>query len=207
MQLGVYDKDVDVFLSQIDRRSSYYAEQGQVPEWFSDIMLIHKEIYLARPARARTNLNRNPQIYPEDRPKPSNDSITKPIQQMTKPVEQMRRPIAEQQICDQEEEKQIIQPEPQTSPEKHEENFECIDETDGCAEVKARAGDRTRPLVESMLARSLAWQFLKTFGKERPRVVIVRATCATAKIDIQKYKKSAVSPQKLDMSSNPSSHR
>ena len=51
MQLGVYDKDVDVFLRQIDRRSSYYAEQGQVPEWFSDIMLIHKEIYLTRPAR------------------------------------------------------------------------------------------------------------------------------------------------------------
>ena len=40
--------------------------------------------------------------------------------------------------------------------------------------------------VEDMLARSLAWQFLKQAGLERPRVTIFRAKDATSKIDVMK---------------------
>ena len=45
---------------------------------------------------------------------------------------------------------------------KAEEDFECIDETDGQSISITVA--RARPTVESMLARSLAWQFLKQYG-------------------------------------------
>ena len=53
-----------------------------------------------------------------------------------------------------------MQPEP--AFDGPEEDFDCIDETDGHGE--ARTGAIDRPAVESMLARSLAWQFLKQFG-------------------------------------------
>ena len=79
-----------------------------------------------------------------------------------------------------------------------EENFECIDETDEQGE--ARAGAMSRTLVESMLARSLAWQYLKQFGVKRPRVVIIGAKCATAKVDIQKYRRSTRRDQKVPKS-------
>ena len=54
-----------------------------------------------------------------------------------------------------------------------------------------------RPAVESMLARSLAWQFLKQCGLKRPKVVIIKATYATAKLDIQKYKRSSTGSKNL----------
>ena len=58
-----------------------------------------------------------------------------------------------------------------------------------------------------MLARSLAWQFLKQFGLERPRVVVVRTKHTTAKIDIQKYKRSSREKPKIPRRYNSVSHR
>ena len=48
-----------------------------------------------------------------------------------------------------------------------------------------------------MLARSLAWQFLKQSGLKRPKVVIIKATCATTKLDIQKYKRFSTGSKNL----------
>ena len=39
-----------------------------------------------------------------------------------------------------------------------------------------------------MLARSLAWQFLKQFGLKRPRVTIIAGECPATQIDI-KYRR------------------
>ena len=40
--------------------------------------------------------------------------------------------------------------------------------------------------VEDMLARSMAWHYLKQFKLERPKVSIVRAADSATKIDVQK---------------------
>ena len=40
--------------------------------------------------------------------------------------------------------------------------------------------------VEDMFARSMAWYYLKQFGLNRPKVVIVRARNTSTKVDVKK---------------------
>ena len=48
-----------------------------------------------------------------------------------------------------------------------------------------------------MLARSMAWQFLKKQGVKRPKHVIYNENSSTAKIDIQEFTKKRETPTKM----------
>ena len=51
--------------------------------------------------------------------------------------------------------------------------------------------------VEDMLARSMAWHYLKQFGLERPKVSNTRAADSAAKIDVQKMREQRSNSKRL----------
>ena len=114
-------------------------------------------------------------IYPEDAPP------TKPVRNRGASIKQAGLGDTNQRNTRVEE---VLQP--------GEENFGRTDEFEISHRIARPAGKK----VEDMLARCLAWHYLKGFGLERPRVTTLRGKDSTAKIDVQKMGKERSIPKR-----------